>query len=159
MVPIVNRKRGSISRILYFIEVSIIYLALLSQTGSICLPLPEGTTWLRAATCQMAPKYTWHFNLQGLSIPIVTNRHCELLPHIFTLTPIADRGGNFLRHSLYSPKGSHLLDGAAPYVVRTFLGLQLTRDGSIPAQRYVFILVTGYCFVVKPNWYLTINDC
>jgi hypothetical protein len=31
--------------------------------------------------------YTWHFSMQGLPAIDVTIKSCELLPHIFTLSP------------------------------------------------------------------------
>ena len=32
--------------------------------------------------------YTWHFSMQGLPAIDVAIKSCELLPHIFTLSPL-----------------------------------------------------------------------
>jgi hypothetical protein len=47
------------------------------------------------------PGYTWHYSTQGLPVQYITVTNCELLPHIFTLTPMVNQGGNFLWHLLF----------------------------------------------------------
>ena len=56
--------------------------------------------------------YMWHFSMQGLPVNNVTIKNCELLPHIFNLTPTLSTSGegegsyflwHFLLHWL-SPK-------------------------------------------------------
>ena len=56
--------------------------------------------------------YMWHFSMQGLPVNNVTIKNCELLPHIFNLTPTLSTSGEgegsyFLWHFLLrwpSPK-------------------------------------------------------
>ena len=68
----------------------IIYLDLASLQDS--SNLPSGIE--RAA---LMLRFIWSFNSQGLPILIVANQYRELLPHIFTLTILAN-SGFFLWH-------------------------------------------------------------
>jgi hypothetical protein len=43
--------------------------------------------------------YTWHYSTQGLPVSRITVEYRELLPHIFTFSPIA-QGSYFLWHFL-----------------------------------------------------------
>src|SRR3954465_11759902 len=65
---------------------AIIYLVPTLLSGSFCLPssLPDTSAGNGRAT--LNGWYTWHFSMQGLPVPTVTNRNRELLPHVFTLT-------------------------------------------------------------------------
>ena len=63
---------------------------------------------------------------------IITNHYRELLPHIFTLIPIA-RDSYFLWHFLYSDCSKRrLFTGGLPYAVRTFLHPE-DQEGDNPA--------------------------
>jgi hypothetical protein len=47
-------------------------------------------------------RYMWHYSIQSLPIYTITSIDCELLPHIFTLTPTASyRNGYFLWHFFF----------------------------------------------------------
>jgi len=71
----------------------------------------------------------WHFSMQGLPANDVTIKSCELLPHIFSLTPhplLAERekGSYFLWHYLFPIKSG---PGYSPvhYSVLSGLSYQL----------------------------------
>jgi len=69
----------------------------------------------------------WHFSMQGLPGCTITHTSCELLPHIFTLTPALSingegKGSYFLWHYLLIVSNQpRLSQGALLYAVRTFL--------------------------------------
>ncbi|MFM2362163.1 MAG: hypothetical protein RLZZ316_1065 [Bacteroidota bacterium] len=80
---------------------------------SICLP-----SSIRRAVFRRW--YTWHFSIQGLPAGIITYACCELLPHIFTLTLLA-QGSYFLWHFLLVLGTTRLFTGVLPCAVQTFL--------------------------------------
>ncbi len=68
-------------------------------------------------------EYTWHYSMQGLPFPIITDRDRRLLPYVFTLIPtLTDRDSYFLWHFLFPPEDeTRRLTGTLFYAVRTFL--------------------------------------
>lgn len=65
--------------------------------------------------------FTWHFSIQGLPVFSITNKHRELLPHVFTL--MAPMAPQLFSVALSSPvlNGVRLFTGVLLCAVRTFL--------------------------------------
>lgn len=111
---------------------AIIYLRRPSLNASICLPSVIGRAALKRP-------YTWHFSTQGLPAITITRYRRGPLPHIFTLTLA---GGHFLWHYLSPQRSSHLLGGALPCAVRTFLPFVSKKP---IARLYRVVLPNGKC--------------
>lgn len=116
-----NKKTISlVSRILFLNH----HLSSCAITNTILLPTLEPFQEIGIKRAAFKDSYTWHYNTQGLPSFAVTNKSCELLPHIFTCVRFLQNGSYFLWHYLsficYHTNGRRLT-GGLPYAVRTFL--------------------------------------